>query len=189
MVIEFKTVGLGDALEGPCIEIGVVHFWTWTTRWGRAGYLCRRLWCHSLWIVRRNENQNFSRSMDSLVILSGHRYFPRQKFIRSLADRLTSNNRKTMFGKTENQFEYSRPCTGLLTGYAGNLLYIIQGIDQDRGKRKDRKRPDSIEHLLSGNPRIHWNRLSMWSFSKPLENLKAASLKSSISKIRWAILK
>ncbi len=75
-------------------------------------------------------------SMDSPVILSGQRYFPRQKFIRSLADRLMSNNRKTMFGKTENQFEYSRPCTGLLTGYAGNLLILFRELIRIEEKEK-----------------------------------------------------
>jgi hypothetical protein len=74
--------------------------------------------------------------MDSPVIFSGQRYFPRQKFIRSLADKLMSNSKKTTFGKTGSLSDYSRPCTGLLTGYAGQLLLLFRELIRIEGKEK-----------------------------------------------------
>ena len=66
--------------------------------------------------------------MNSPVIFSGQRYFPKQKFIQSLADKLMSNNKKTTFAKTADPIDYSRPCTGLLTGYAGDLLFLFREL-------------------------------------------------------------
>jgi hypothetical protein len=66
--------------------------------------------------------------MKSPVIFSGQRYFPRQKIIRSLADKLMSNNKKGEILKTEGLSDYNRPCTGLFTGYAGNLLLLFREL-------------------------------------------------------------
>lgn len=74
--------------------------------------------------------------MNSPIIFSGQRYFPKQKFIRSLADKLMSNSKKRPVWNTEGHSEYSRPCTGLLAGYAGNLLSLFRELIQIEQKEK-----------------------------------------------------
>jgi hypothetical protein len=75
-------------------------------------------------------------SMNSPVIFSGQRYFPRQKLLRSLADKLMSNNKKISFGKTAGLSDYSRPCTGLFIGYAGRLLFLFKELIRIEEKEK-----------------------------------------------------
>jgi hypothetical protein len=74
--------------------------------------------------------------MNRPVIFSGQRYFPKQKFIRSLADRLMSNSRNKAFNNTGDPFDYSRPCTGLFAGYAGNLLLLFRELVSIEKKEK-----------------------------------------------------
>jgi hypothetical protein len=75
-------------------------------------------------------------SMNFPLIFSGQRYFPKQKFIQSLADKLMSNDKKKIFAKTADPIDYSRPCTGLLAGYAGNLLLLFRELIHIEGKEK-----------------------------------------------------
>jgi hypothetical protein len=76
--------------------------------------------------------------MNNPVIFSGQRYFPRQKFIQSLADMLMSNSKKKTFLETGGLFDYSRPCTGLFTGYAGSLLLLFRELIKIEEKEKIR---------------------------------------------------
>jgi hypothetical protein len=75
-------------------------------------------------------------NMNSPVIFSGQKYFPKQKLVRSLADRLMSNSRKKTFGNTGDPFDYSRPCTGLFAGYAGHLLPLFRELISIEEKEK-----------------------------------------------------
>lgn len=67
-------------------------------------------------------------AMNSPLVFSGQRYFPRQKFMRSLADKLMSNDSKATIGQNGKDGDYSRPCTGLLMGYAGHLQRLFQDL-------------------------------------------------------------
>jgi hypothetical protein len=82
------------------------------------------------------EMKNKFIKMNSPVIFSGQRYFPMQKFIQSLADKLMSNDKRQKFGKTGDPIDYSRPCTGLFTGYAGDLLLLFRELIRIEGKEK-----------------------------------------------------
>ena len=63
------------------------------------------------------------------VIFSGQRYFPNQKYLQKLADQVMSNDlSKTISKKASTSKDYSRPCMGLLVGYAGDLLTIFQKL-------------------------------------------------------------
>lgn len=63
------------------------------------------------------------------VVFSGQRYFPKQKFMRILADQLMSNSFNKVIGReTGHADDYSRPCMGLLIGYAGALADIFEKL-------------------------------------------------------------
>jgi hypothetical protein len=74
--------------------------------------------------------------MNCPVVFSDQRYFPHQKFIQSLADRLMSNNKTKTIGNTEGTVDYGRPCTGLFAGYAGNLLALFRELIRIEKKEK-----------------------------------------------------
>ncbi len=59
------------------------------------------------------------------IIFSGQRYFPEQKWIRNIVDRLMSNSSEKIIGKTDDLNDYSRPCLGLFVGYAGDLRELF----------------------------------------------------------------
>ncbi len=75
-------------------------------------------------------------NMNHAVIFSGQRYFPRQKCIQSVADKLMSNSKKQTIGNSKNPIDYSRPCMGLLAGYAGNLLVLFKELLKIEEKEK-----------------------------------------------------
>jgi hypothetical protein len=60
------------------------------------------------------------------VVFSGQRYFPGQSWIRNLADKLMSDSHEQFIkNRIDDQYDYSRPCMGLLIGYAGKLLELF----------------------------------------------------------------
>jgi hypothetical protein len=74
--------------------------------------------------------------MNGPIVFSGQRYFPNQKFIQSLADKLMSNSKKKTLGNTEGLVDYSRPCSGLFAGYAGKLLLLFRELISIEKKEK-----------------------------------------------------
>lgn len=47
-----------------------------------------------------------------------------------MADQLMSNSKQRRVGETEERFDYSRPCMGLLIGYAAPLQQLFQALIQ-----------------------------------------------------------
>ena len=70
------------------------------------------------------------------IVFSGQRYFPNQKRIQKLADQTMSLNLSKISDKKEdNSKDYSRPCMGLLIGYAGDLLLLFKKLmETERSK-------------------------------------------------------
>ncbi len=63
------------------------------------------------------------------IIFSGQRYFPNQKWLQYLADQVMSNDLvKVINEKSADTKDYSRPCMGLLIGYAKDLYLLFQRL-------------------------------------------------------------
>lgn len=62
------------------------------------------------------------------ILFSGQRYFPNQKWIQRISDQLMSNSKLNNIAKFGDQFDYSRPCMGLLIGYAGKLIDLFEQL-------------------------------------------------------------
>jgi hypothetical protein len=90
------------------------------------------------------------------IAFSGQRYFPGQSWMRILADKLMSDNHDQYIkNRIDDPYDYSRPCMGLLIGYAGKLLELFNAlleIEKEESINNDQillnkyylKNPDSI---------------------------------------------
>jgi hypothetical protein len=68
-------------------------------------------------------------SLDYPVIFSGQRYFPNHKRIQKIADQVMSNGAtKAINWNNPNTKDYTRPCMGLVIGYAGKLLALFKAL-------------------------------------------------------------
>lgn len=68
-------------------------------------------------------------SMHHPLVFSGQRYFPGQSWIRSLADKLMSDSHTEYIkNRINDEYDYSRPCMGLLIGYAGKLKELFSSL-------------------------------------------------------------
>lgn len=70
------------------------------------------------------------------IIFSGQRYFPSQKYIRKIADQVMSNHKTHNIGAINDHLDYSRPCMGLLIGYANNLIALFEQLQKLEHERK-----------------------------------------------------
>jgi hypothetical protein len=69
------------------------------------------------------------KGMNQPVVFSGQRYFPGQSMIRRMADQLMSDSRSNYIrNRVNSPYDYSRPCMGILVGYAGKLLSLFQKL-------------------------------------------------------------
>ena len=62
------------------------------------------------------------------LLFSGQRYFPNQKWIQRISDQLMSNSKSSSIGELHEEQDYSRPCMGLLIGYAGHLISLFERL-------------------------------------------------------------
>lgn len=92
------------------------------------------------------------------ILVSGQRYFPRNRWMRKMSDRIMSNHRThTIHARVEQaDSPYSRPCTGLMAGPAGAVLQLFNelieveareavGNDQILMNMHYLRQPDAIE--------------------------------------------
>ena len=70
------------------------------------------------------------------VLFSGQRYFPNQKWIQRISDQLMSNNKTYNIGDINEHLDYSRPCMGLLIGYAENLTTLFERLQEIEREEK-----------------------------------------------------
>ena len=63
------------------------------------------------------------------VLFSGQRYFPNHRWMQKIADKVMSHNlQETITRMSTDPKDYSRPCMGLLIGYAGDLAKLFQNL-------------------------------------------------------------
>ena len=69
------------------------------------------------------------------LMFSGQRYFPNQKWIQKIADQLMSNSKTNNIGNLNAHLDYSRPCMGLLIGYADNVTKLFEQLQEIERKK------------------------------------------------------
>lgn len=80
-------------------------------------------------IAPANEMYKKFKSFNQQIIFSGQRYFPNQRWVQKLADQVMRYDLPQNIDKDANNSDsYSRPCMGLLVGYAGELLKLFQDL-------------------------------------------------------------
>lgn len=77
-----------------------------------------------------NEIDEKFKQQNCTILFSGQRYFPGQKWIRKLADKVMAFDESKYTETTDDTAgnAYTRPCMGLLIGYAENLLFLFEQL-------------------------------------------------------------